>query len=130
MEDSSLFKIVLITSILGIIGTMVFANDISPREIKISEINRGVLDEDVTLEGVIIGVKKSSATETYFLDIMDGTGRCSLVIFESNVRDLEKSNLTISNLNNRRVKVTGKITEYQGRLEIILKDASSLKLLA
>lgn len=129
MEDHVLFKIALATSILGLMGMMVFADDITPREIKIKDISRGMLDEDVSLEGVVESVKKSSKSETYFMDITDGTGRISLVIFESSVMDLQKANLSVSGLYHRRVKATGKVEEYQGRMEIILKDASSLKIL-
>lgn len=130
MEDQVIFKIALATSILGLMGMMFFADDIAPREVKIMDLNRGMLDEDVSVEGVVQSVKKSSQSNTYFMDIMDGTGKISLIIFDSNVQDLQKANISISGLSNRRVKVTGKVSEYQGKIEIILKDASSLKLLA
>ncbi|OPY22786.1 MAG: OB-fold nucleic acid binding domain protein [Methanobacterium sp. PtaU1.Bin242] len=130
MEDQVIFKIALATSILGLMGMMFFADDIAPREVKIMDLNRGMLDEDVSVEGVVQSVKKSSQSNTYFMDIMDGTGKISLIIFDSSVQDLQKANISISGLSNRRVKVTGKVSEYQGKIEIILKDASSLKLLA
>lgn len=130
MEDQVIFKIALATSILGLVGMMFFADDIAPREVKIMDLNRGMLDEDVSVEGVVQSVKKSSQSNTYFMDIMDGTGKISLIIFDSSVQDLKKANISISGLSNRRVKVTGKVSEYQGKIEIILKDASSLKLLA
>lgn len=130
MEDQVIFKIALATSILGLVGMMFFADDIAPREVKIMDLNRGMLDEDVSVEGVVQSVKKSSQSNTYFMDIMDGTGKISLIIFDSSVQDLQKANISISGLSNRRVKVTGKVSEYQGKIEIILKDASSLKLLA
>jgi len=130
MEDHVIFKIALATSILGLVGMMFFADDIAPREVKIVDLNRGMLDEDVSVEGVVQSVKKSSKSNTYFLDIMDGTGKINLIIFDSNVQDLQKANISISGLSDRRVKVTGKVSEYQGKIEIILKDASSLKLLA
>lgn len=129
MEDQFIFKIALATSIIGLLGMVFFADQIAPREIKIKDINRGMLDEDVSLEGVVQNVKKSSKSNTYFLDIMDGTGKISLIVFESNVEDLQKANISLSGLINRRVKVTGKVSEYQGKMELILKDAASLKLL-
>jgi len=130
MEDQVIFKIALATSILGLMGMMFFADDIAPREVKIMDLNRGMLDEDVSVEGVVQSVKKSSQSNTYFMDIMDGTGKISLIIFDSSVQDLQKANISISGLSNRRVKVTGKVSEYQGKIEIILKDASSGILLA
>ncbi|OPY20979.1 MAG: OB-fold nucleic acid binding domain protein [Methanobacterium sp. PtaU1.Bin097] len=127
MEDSFIFKIALTMSIVGLVGMMFSVNLITAREVKISEINRGMLDEDVTLEGLVQDVKKSSRSNTYFLDIMDGTGKITVIVFESSAVDLEKTNQSIYTLNNKRVKVTGKISEYQGKMELILKDAASLE---
>lgn len=130
MEDHTIFKIALAMSVLGLVGMVFSAEFIMAREIKISEIDRGMLDEDVSVEGVVMEVKKSSRSNTYFLEIMDGTGKISLIIFESSAVDLEKNNMSIENLNNHRVKVIGKVEEYQGKTELILKDAGSLRILA
>lgn len=129
MEDSLIFKIALAMSIVGLVGMMFSVNMITPREIKINEINRGMLDEDVSLVGVVQNVKKSSQSNTYFLEIMDGTGKITIIIFESSAVDLEKVNMSIYSLDNQRVKVTGKIGEYQGKMELILKDAASIDIL-
>lgn len=129
MEDHTIFKIALAMSVVGLVGMISSADLIMAREIKISEINRGMLDEDVSVEGVVVDVKKSSRSNTYFLDITDGTGKISLVIFESSAVDLEENNMSMSNLDNRRVKVVGKVEEYQGKMELILKDAGSLQIL-
>lgn len=116
-------------SILGLVGMVVSADMITAREIQIKDIDRGMLDEDVSLEGVVQNVKKSSSSETYFLEIMDGTGKITLIIFESSAQDLQKANISIYSLNNRRIKVTGKISEYHGNIEVLLNDAASLELL-
>jgi len=130
MEDSQIFKIALAMSIVGLMGMLFSVNMISPREIKINEINRGMLDEDVSLVGLVQNVKKSSSSNTYFMELMDGTGKITVIVFESSAVDLEKVNMSVNSFKNRRVKVTGKISEYQGMMELILKDASSLDILA
>lgn len=129
MEDSKIYKIALAMSILGLMGMVFSVNMITPREIKINEINRGMLDEDVSLVGVVQNVKKSSSSNTYFLELMDGTGKITVIVFESSAVDLEKVNMSVNSFKNRRVKVTGKISEYQGMMELILKDAASLDIL-
>ena len=129
MEDSQIFKIALAMSIVGLMGMLFSVNMISPREIKINEINRGMLDEDVSLVGVVQN-EKSSSSNTYFMELMDGTGKITVIVFESSAVDLEKVNMSVNSFKNRRVKVTGKISEYQGMMELILKDASSLDILA
>ncbi len=129
MEDGFLFKIALITSIIGLFGMIFFANEINPREVKIKDMNRGMLDEDVTLEGVVENVKQSSKGSTYFLEVTDGTGRITMIIFDSTAMNLQKGNMSINSLYKRKVKFTGKITEYQGQLEVVIKDASSVKIM-
>lgn len=106
-----------------------FADVIEPRPVKIQEINRGMIDQDVSLEGVVQKVKKSSTSNTYFLELMDGTGKITVLIFDTTAQDLENKNLNISNLYGRRIRVMGKISEYKNQIEIILEGGSSLKIL-
>lgn len=129
MEDQKIFRIALITSVIGLVGMLYFADAIEPREIKIKEINRGMIDQDVSLEGVVQNVKKSSTSNTYFLELMDGTGKITVILFENAALDLQQQNLSISNLYGRRIRVTGKISEYKGQMEIILSSATSLKIM-
>ena len=80
---------------IGLLGMVVFAGQIMPREVKINQIDSGMLDEDVAVEGVVQEVGKSKTSNTYFLKVMDGTGEITLVIFDSSATDIEKGNLTI-----------------------------------
>lgn len=130
MEDRQIFKIALITSIIGLVGMLYFADAVEPRQVQIKEISRGMIDQDVSLEGVVQKVKKSAGSNTYFLEVMDGTGKITVVIFDSTALDLQEQNLSISSLYGRRIKATGKVSDYQGQMEIILNDGSSLKIIA
>lgn len=129
MEDNQIFRIALITTILGLSGMMLLSDKIMPQEIKIKDLNKGMLDEDVTIEGVVEKIDKSQRSNTYFLQIIDGTGKTTAVMFDSAVLDLEKSNLTPESFANHRVKITGKVAEYNGNIELILNDAKSVKIL-
>jgi DNA/RNA endonuclease YhcR with UshA esterase domain len=82
------------------------------------------------MEGIVQGVKKSKNGNTYFLDLTDGTGRLTIVVFESTSFEMEKNNISVTELNQRRVNIVGNVAEYQGTLEVILKDSKSLKILA
>jgi DNA/RNA endonuclease YhcR with UshA esterase domain len=121
-----MFKIALVLSILGIIGMIIFSGQLEPDELQIKEINPGMLDEEISVEGIVENLKESPNKHTYFLEIMDNTGKINVVIFEKEVYDLEKNNLKMNNLIKRRIKVLGTVTEYNGRLELILKDSKSL----
>jgi len=130
MEDKKIFKLALFTTILGLVGMIFSANYITPQEVRIKDMNRGMLDKEVSVEGLVTGVSQSQKGGTYFLELMDGTGKTKVVIFESAASEIQKTSVNIENFNNRRVRIVGKVTEYQGSLEVVLKDASSLKIIA
>jgi DNA/RNA endonuclease YhcR with UshA esterase domain len=130
MKDRCIFKIAFIVSIFGIIGMFVFSGQISPNKYQIKEINPGMLDEEVSIEGVVVNIMESPKKRTYFLEIMDNSGKMNVVIFDKEAENIEKSNIKINNLINRRIKVFGTVTEYNGSLEVILKDSKSLIIIA
>lgn len=130
MEDNTLFKIAFATSILGIIGIIIFSGHITPKQVHIIDICPGMLDEDVTVEGVVYEIKQSQNGRTYFLGLRDNTGKIDVVVFEKDVQNIEKNSFKMNSLVNRRIKIFGTVTEYNGRLELILKDAKSLKIIA
>ena len=59
MKDRLIFKIALATSIIGIVGMIIFSGQINPREVNINEINLGMLDEEVMVEGIVDNIKES-----------------------------------------------------------------------
>ena len=130
MEDRYILKIVFIVSIFGIIATTIFSGQITPNNYQINEINLGMLDEKISVEGVVDNIKESPDKHTYFLELMDNTGKINLVIFGKEAEDIERNNINVNNLLNRRIKILGTVTEYNGNLELILKDSKSLKIIA
>lgn len=130
LEDEKIFKIALLTSLVGIVGMIVTSGYIMPQKVQIKDIGLGMVDKEVSVEGFVQNVEKSKNKQTYFVDINDGTGRIRVVVFESTSLDLEKNNISMVVLGPRRINVVGSVAEYQGNLEIILKDSKSLKILA
>ncbi|MCE7699138.1 MAG: OB-fold nucleic acid binding domain-containing protein, partial [Methanobacterium paludis] len=95
------------------------------------DISRGMLDEDVAVEGVVENIGKAKGSNTSFLDLMDGTGKTTVVIFDSTATDLQKEqNLTVQSMDKRRINVVGTVSEYKGSTELILKDSKSLKVIS
>ena len=129
MEDHQIFKIALIIAVLGLSGMMLLSDKITPHEIKIKDLNKGMLDEDVSIVGLVEKIDKSPRSNTYFLQIMDGTGKTTAIIFDNTVLDLEKNNLTPMSFANHRVKITGNVQQYSGNIELILNDKKSIKIL-
>ena len=70
-------------SLLFLISRVIFAaNYITPQEVQIKDMNRGMLDKEVSVEGLVTDVSKSGVVEHIF-ELMDGTGKIKLIIFES-----------------------------------------------
>ena len=129
MEDSQIFRIALIIAVLGLSGMMVLSDKITPQEIKIKDLNKGMLDEDVTVVGLIEKIDKSPRSNTYFLQVRDGTGKTTVVVFDTAALDIKNDNLTLMSFANHRVKITGKVKQYNGNMELILNDGKSIKVL-
>ena len=130
ITDDKLLKIALITSLIGIIGLIIFTPTIEVKEIAIKDINRGMIDEEVKITGVITDVAQSSTKTSYFLNINDGEAQISLIIFENQVAEIQGRNLDIEDFKNRRVQVVGTITEYNSDLELILSSRDSLRIIS
>ncbi|WP_298499445.1 OB-fold nucleic acid binding domain-containing protein [uncultured Methanobrevibacter sp.] len=128
ITDDKLLRIALITSLIGIIGLIIFTPTIEVKKVEIKDISRGMIDEEVRIDCVITDIAQSSSKSSYFLTINDGTGQMQLIIFESQAAEIQSNNMDIDEFKNKRVEVTGKITEYKSDLEIILSGGDSLKI--
>ena len=129
ITDDKLLKIALVTSLIGLIGLIIFTPSIEVKEVKIEDINRGMIDEEVSINCVVSDVKSSSSGSSYFLTINYGTGQMNLIIFESQLSQMQSNSLDIEDFKNKKVKVVGKITEYNNEMEIILSSGDSIKIL-
>ena len=128
ISDDKLLKIALITSLVGIIGLIIFTPTIEVKEIDIEDINRGMIDEEVKIDCVVQEVSQSSSKSSYFLTVSDGTGQIMLIIFENQASELQSKNFDIIDLKDKKVEVVGKITEYNSQLELILSSPDNLKI--
>ncbi|WP_406532262.1 OB-fold nucleic acid binding domain-containing protein [Methanobrevibacter sp.] len=128
ITDDKLLRIALVTSLIGIIGLIIFTPTIEVKKIDIEDINRGMIDEEVKIDGVIQDISQSSSKSSYFLTVNDGTGQIPLIIFESQAAEIQSNSFDIDDFKGRKVEVVGKITEYNSQLELILTSGDNLKL--
>ncbi len=128
ITDDKLLKIALVTSLIGLIGLIVFTPTIEVKKVKIEDINRGMIDEEVSVECVVSDVKSSGSGSSYFLTINDGTGKMNLIVFESQLSQMQSNSLDIVDFKDKKVNVVGKITEYNNEMEIILSSGDSIKI--
>ncbi len=128
ITDDKLLKIALITSLIGLIGLIIFTPSIEVKKVEIQDINRGMIDEEVSIEGVVSDVKSSASKSSYFLTVNDGTGQMSLIIFESQLAQLEDNEIDIESYKGKKVNVAGTVTQYNSQLELILSSGDDIKM--
>lgn len=128
ITDDKLLRIALVTSLIGIIGMLIFTPTIEVKKVKIEDIDRGMIDEEVCIDCVVMDVSSSASKSSYFLTINDGTGQMSLIIFEKQAAEIQTNSLDISDFKGKKVEVTGTVTEYNSELELILSSGDSLKI--
>jgi DNA/RNA endonuclease YhcR with UshA esterase domain len=128
ITDDKLLRIALVTSLIGIIGLIVFTPTIEVKKVEIKDITRAMIDEEVCIECIVTDIARSSSGSSYFLTVNDGTGQIQVIIFESQAAEIQSGNFDIESFKDRKVEVTGKITEYNSDLEMILSSGDSLKI--
>ncbi len=128
ITDDKLLKIALITSLIGLIGLIIFTPSIEVKKVEIQDINRGMIDEEVSIEGVVSDVKSSASKSSYFLTVNDGTDQMSLIIFESQLAQLEDNEIDIESYKGKKVNVVGTVTQYNSQLELILSSGDDIKM--
>ena len=129
ITDDKLLKIALVTSLIGLIGLIIFTPSIEVKEVKIEDINRAMIDEEVSINCVVSDVKSSKSGSSYFLTINDGTGQMPLIIFESQIAQMQSNSLEIKDFKDKKVNVVGTVTEYNNELEIVLSNGDGLKII-
>ena len=129
ITDDKLLRIALITSLIGIIGLIAFTPTIEVKEVSIKDINRGMIDEEVKITGVITEIAQSSSKTSYFLTINDGEAQIQLIIFESQVAEIQSRNMDIEDFRNHKVQVVGTITQYNSEMEMILSNGDSPRII-
>ncbi|WP_400228596.1 RNA-binding protein [Methanobrevibacter smithii] len=128
ITDDKLLKIALITSLIGLIGLIIFTPSIEVKKVEIQDINRGMIDEEVGIDCVVSDVKASASKSSYFLTINDGTGQMSLIIFESQLAQLKDNGIAVESYKGKKVSVAGTVTEYNSQLELILSSGDAIKI--
>ena len=128
ITDDKLLKIALITSLIGIIGLIAFTPTIEVKEVDIKDINRGMIDEEVRLDGVISDIAQSKSKTSYFLTINDGEAQIQLIIFESQLAEIQSRNIAIEDFRGHKGEVVGTVTQYNSEIELILSSGDSLRM--
>ena len=115
MNNTTLSKLSLIISLLGILLLLFISENINLEISKIDSITRNNLEQNVKINADVINVNKKD--DLLFLKVKDETSEIDVVIFESNNLEINKGD---------KIEVQGKITLYKDNLEIIAKNVRQL----
>ena len=89
-----------------------------------------MIDEEVRLGGVISDIAQSKSKTSYFLTINDGEAQIQLIIFESQVSEIQSRNIDIEDFRGHKVEVVGTVTQYNSEMELILSSGDSLRMVS
>ena len=107
MDDNTLYKICLISALIGIFLILVIANKIEIKGSDIGNISEKNLNEKVKVKGYVTFFKETPGL--YIMDIKDNTGNITVLAFKD-----EKINITKNSI----IVVEGSLTKYDNELEI------------
>lgn len=128
MQDHQIFHIALLCTIIGLVGMIFMSGYIMPQEIKIRDINKNYIGEDVAITGFIKSIQ-AYKNNVYALSVIDSTGEIKVIIFSSIVDEFKKQGEDIKDFENKRVKIVGNVKEYKGSFELIVQDTKSIKII-
>ena len=66
ITDDKLLKIALITSLIGLIGLIIFTPSIEVKKVEIQDINRGMIDEKSALTALLATLKPQQVKAAIF----------------------------------------------------------------
>ncbi len=120
MNDEKIYKISLITTIIGLVGIMLLSGYVNPETVTINQIDKSKIDNQVELDATVLSVSQTR-TNTQIIKLGDKTGTINLVIFSSVDFKTKLSN-------NQHVRVIAKVTQYNNDLELILEESKNLNI--
>lgn len=111
MNESSLFKIALTVSLIGILILLIVVENTEVKKVSINEIQDKNEEEIVRISGEVNNFKETPGL--YLLDVEDDSGKISAIVFKEDKLNISKGN---------RVDIEGTIKEYQNKKELIARE--------
>jgi len=116
-------KIVVICSLIAIVGILLLfylAKVTQPNFISLNEIDSTYIGKTVSTSGRIVAITYSKGN--IFLTIYDKNSSISVPIFSNVAKYLD-----VSLRKGQKIVVSGVVDEYKGRLQIVPRKASDIK---
>ena len=107
MDDNTLYKICLISALIGIFLILIIANKMEIKGSDIGNISENNLNEKVKVKGYVTFFKETPGL--YIMNIKDSTGNITVLAFKD-----DKINITKNSI----IEVEGSLAKYKDELEI------------
>ena len=119
MDDKKVIKLCLIGSVLSMIALYFAVLNLDYRSVKVGEVTGNLAGNVVNVTGYASEVYLHKNGHIFF-NLKDGQSRVRVVIWESDVEQLEYSGVNITSMENGdKVQVIGTVEMYKGEPEII-----------
>ena len=116
-------KIILVSSLIAIVGILLLfylARTYEPKLISISEIDATYIGKTVSTSGKIVAINYNKGH--IFLTIYDNNSTIRVPIFSNVAKHLD-----ITLKKGKQIVVSGVVDEYKGKLQIIPRKASDIR---
>ncbi|MCG2827789.1 exodeoxyribonuclease VII large subunit [Methanothermobacter sp. K4] len=123
LDDRALLIISVFLGISGFIGMIISSASLTPPIVRVSDMDRSMMDREITVEGTVESVHELKSG-TLLLKINDGTGTVTAVAFKSVSEGME---ISPGILRGMRIQVTGRVKEYRGSLEMVVEKPSAIR---
>ncbi|MBR3213771.1 MAG: exodeoxyribonuclease VII large subunit [Methanosphaera sp.] len=121
MNDNKIFKICIITTVVGLLAIILLSPYVNPEKLTIDKIDNSKIDNQVEVTAIVEDIHKTKGGTT-IITLKDNTSKINLVIFAStlNVAELHRG---------EKVNIKAKVTQYNGQKELILEEGGNLKVI-
>ena len=122
MNDNKIFKICILTTVVGLVAIILLSPYVSPERLSIDRIDNSKIDNQVEVTATVENMH-TTKTGTRIVTLSDDTSKINLVIFAStiNVAELHPGD---------KINLIAKVTQYNGQRELILEESSNLKVIS
>lgn len=110
MEESKLFNICLVLSMIGLLFLTLYSENLELKETPIKDINYKLMDQRIKTSGIINRISETSGL--YFINLKDDTSNIDVVVFKKESIAIKKGIF---------ISIEGSVSEYENKTEIIAK---------
>jgi DNA/RNA endonuclease YhcR with UshA esterase domain len=128
LNRKKLIMISLFTSILGILLIYIISVNSQPKQINLDEISSELIGKTISTSGYVI-YKRVSPYGHIFLTISQNRARIQVPLFANFLEKMKEENLNTYFKVGQKIFVQGIVDEYKGKLQIIPRKTTDIRVI-